>query len=190
MGRPRAPVACQIGTNRYQNVCPISGLEPSQQPEVNTAERPKLFRRFSPSCPRRSVALACWFINLSTMVPKHLCSQAACTLQMTTNRVRKSDGQQEALKRAREAAAETLMPRHAADASSAAVPVDSGTDLPPAGRFRRSCRAPPPHRCSRTGHCSCPRCSGRRDGDWWKRCLLYAVQVALASELPSSSADA
>ncbi len=30
--------------------------------------------------------------------------------------------------------------------------------------------APPPHRCSRDGHCSCPRCSGRRDGDWWKSC--------------------
>jgi hypothetical protein len=30
--------------------------------------------------------------------------------------------------------------------------------------------APPPHRCSRTGHCSCSRCSGRRDGDWWKSC--------------------
>ena len=30
--------------------------------------------------------------------------------------------------------------------------------------------APPPHRCSRDGHCSCPRCSGRRDGDWWKPC--------------------
>ncbi len=28
--------------------------------------------------------------------------------------------------------------------------------------------APPPHRCSRDGHCSCLRCSGRRDGDWWK----------------------
>ena len=30
--------------------------------------------------------------------------------------------------------------------------------------------APPPHRCSRTGHCGCSRCSGRRDGDWWKSC--------------------
>ena len=30
--------------------------------------------------------------------------------------------------------------------------------------------APPPHRCSRTGHCGCSRCSGRRDGDWWKPC--------------------
>ncbi len=30
--------------------------------------------------------------------------------------------------------------------------------------------APPPHRCSRDGHCSCSRCSGRRDGDWWKSC--------------------
>jgi hypothetical protein len=59
---------------------------------------------------------------------------------MTTNRVRKSDGQQEALKRAREAAAETLSLRHAVEASSAAAPVDSGTDPPPAGRFRRSCR--------------------------------------------------
>jgi hypothetical protein len=29
---------------------------------------------------------------------------------------------------------------------------------------------PPPHRCSRTGHCGCSRCSGRRDGDWWKPC--------------------
>jgi hypothetical protein len=57
-------------------------------------------------------------------------------------RVRKSDGQQEALKRAREAAAETLRLRHAADASSAAAPVDSGTDPPPAGRFRCSCRTP------------------------------------------------
>ncbi len=30
-----------------------------------------------------------------------------------------------------------------------------------------------PHRtgaCSRTGHCSRSRCSGRRDGDWWKSC--------------------
>ncbi len=59
---------------------------------------------------------------------------------MTTNRVRKSDGQQEALKRAREAAAETLRLRHAAEASSAAAPVESGTDPPPAGRFRRSWR--------------------------------------------------
>ena len=30
--------------------------------------------------------------------------------------------------------------------------------------------APPPHRCSRDGHCSRPRCSGRRDGDWWRSC--------------------
>ena len=30
--------------------------------------------------------------------------------------------------------------------------------------------APPPHRCSRTGHCGCSRCSGWRDGDWWKSC--------------------
>ena len=30
--------------------------------------------------------------------------------------------------------------------------------------------APPPHRCSRNGHCSCSRCSGRRDGGWWKPC--------------------
>ena len=30
--------------------------------------------------------------------------------------------------------------------------------------------APPPHRCSRTGHCGCPRCAGRRDGDWRKPC--------------------
>ena len=30
--------------------------------------------------------------------------------------------------------------------------------------------APPPLRCSRDGHCSCSRCSGRRDGDWWKSC--------------------
>ena len=28
------------------------------------------------------------------------------------------------------------------EASSAAAPVDSGTDPPPAGRFRRSCRTP------------------------------------------------
>ena len=57
-------------------------------------------------------------------------------------RGRKSDGQQEALKKAREAAAEQLRLRHAAEASSAAAPVDSGTDPPPAGRFRRSCRTP------------------------------------------------
>ena len=54
-------------------------------------------------------------------------------------------------------------------ASSDAAPFDSGTDPPPAGRFRRSCRTPP-HRCSRTGHGGCSRCSGRRDGDWWKPC--------------------
>ena len=30
--------------------------------------------------------------------------------------------------------------------------------------------APPPHRCSRDGHCGCPRCSARRDGGWWKPC--------------------
>jgi hypothetical protein len=57
-------------------------------------------------------------------------------------RGRKSDGQQEALKKAREGAAEQLRLRHAAEASSAAAPVDSGTDPPPAGRFRRSCRTP------------------------------------------------
>ena len=57
-------------------------------------------------------------------------------------RGRKSDGQQEALKKAREAAAETRRLGHAAEASSAAAPVDSGTDPPPAGRFRRSCRTP------------------------------------------------
>ena len=28
--------------------------------------------------------------------------------------------------------------------------------------------APPPHRCTRNGRCSWYRCSGRRDGDWWK----------------------
>ena len=30
--------------------------------------------------------------------------------------------------------------------------------------------APPPHRCSRDGHCGCSRCSGRRDGDWRRSC--------------------
>ena len=30
--------------------------------------------------------------------------------------------------------------------------------------------APPPLRCSRDGHCSCSRCSGRRDGDWRRSC--------------------
>ena len=123
-------------------------------------------------------------------LPKHLCFQAACTLQMTTNRVRKSDGQQEALKRAREAAAETLRLRHAAEASSVAAPVDSGTDPPPAGRFRRSCCTPtahPPHRCSRDGHCSCPRCSGRRDGDWWKSCHSTSTSLTRREATRTSS---
>jgi hypothetical protein len=30
--------------------------------------------------------------------------------------------------------------------------------------------APPPHRCSRDGHCGCSRCSGRRDRDWRRSC--------------------
>ena len=59
VGRPRALVACRVSKNWTENVCAFSGLESSQQPEVITAERPKLVRRFSPRCPRRSVALAC-----------------------------------------------------------------------------------------------------------------------------------
>ena len=30
--------------------------------------------------------------------------------------------------------------------------------------------APPPHRCRRTGHCGCSRCSGRRNGGWRRSC--------------------
>ena len=30
--------------------------------------------------------------------------------------------------------------------------------------------APPPRRRTRTGHCGCSRCSGRRDRIWWKPC--------------------
>ncbi len=37
---------------------------PGRTWEVNTAERSKLLRRFRPRCPRRSVALACWLINI------------------------------------------------------------------------------------------------------------------------------
>ena len=59
VGRPRALVACCVSKNWTENICAFSGLESSQQPEVITAERPKLVRRFSPRCPRRSVALAC-----------------------------------------------------------------------------------------------------------------------------------
>ena len=53
------------------------------------------------------------------------------------------------------------------EASSASAPADSGTDPPPAGRCRRSCRTPT---AQGDGHCSYSRCSGRRDGDWWKSC--------------------
>ena len=35
---------------------------------------------------------------------------------------------------------------------------------PPSGAWI----APPPHKCTRNGLCSWYRCSGRRDGDWWK----------------------
>ncbi len=42
VGRPRALVACCVSKNWTENICAFSGLESSQQPEVITAERPKL----------------------------------------------------------------------------------------------------------------------------------------------------
>ena len=58
----------------------------------------------------------------------------ACALQMGKKR---SAGQQSSL-----AAINDKKRRTVPEASSAAAPVDSGTDPPPAGRFCRSCRTP------------------------------------------------
>ena len=65
----------------------------------------------------------------------------ACALQMK----RKSELQQKNVSKATlaaTAAREAKRAKLTAEASSAAAPVDSGTDPPPAGRFRRSCRTP------------------------------------------------
>jgi hypothetical protein len=58
----------------------------------------------------------------------------ACALQMGRKR---SAEQKRVLAEALEKKRRTVP-----EASSAAAPVDSGTDPPPAGRFRRSCRTP------------------------------------------------
>ena len=65
----------------------------------------------------------------------------ACALQMK----RKSELQQKNVSKATlaaTAAREAKRARVTAEASSAAAPIDSGTDPPPAGRFHRSCRTP------------------------------------------------
>jgi hypothetical protein len=59
----------------------------------------------------------------------------ACALQM--RRKKRSAGQQSSL-----AAVHDKKRRTVPEASSVAAPVDSGTDPPPAGRFRPSCRTP------------------------------------------------
>ena len=62
-----------------------------------------------------------------------MCIHDACALQMRKHK--KTEAQQAAAKKAREAAAEALRHRNSI---AYAAPVDSGTDPPPAGRFRRS----------------------------------------------------
>ena len=65
----------------------------------------------------------------------------ACALQMT----KKSELQLKNVSKATLAATakrEAKRARLTAEASSVTAPVDSGTDPPPAGRFRRSCRTP------------------------------------------------
>jgi hypothetical protein len=67
----------------------------------------------------------------------------ACALQMT--RKRRSESQKEIAAQATLAATakrEAKRAKLTSEASSVAAPVDSGTDPPPAGRFRRSCRTP------------------------------------------------
>ena len=67
----------------------------------------------------------------------------ACALQMT--RKRKSELQHKNVSKATLAATAKREEKRAkltAEASLAAAPADSGTDPPPAGRIRRSCRTP------------------------------------------------
>jgi hypothetical protein len=82
---------------------------------------------------------------------------------------------------AREAAAETLRLRNAAAillATARAGAPAPGAPLAAFAAIRRltSFRS---QRCTRTGHCSCSRKSGRRDGDWWK--LRHNTSTSLAS---------
>ncbi len=99
---------------------------------------------------------------------QNLCAHDVCALQM---RRRKTPSPAVAAARSQglsriSATRDAKRAKLNAEASSAAAPVDSGTDPPPAGRFRRSCCSPIALVHS-NGHCSC---SGRRDGDWRRSC--------------------
>ncbi len=107
----------------------------------------------------RSRAFACELANVRMV--SFFSAHDACALQMTRKRG-KSESQKENLSKATLAATakrEEKRAKATAEASLAAAPADSGTDPPPAGRFRRSC-CTPTAQCtpSRHGHCS----SGRR----------------------------
>ena len=95
-------------------------------------------------------------------LPKHLCFHDACALQMTKRRRQRSEAQKAAARRGREAQAAAASSPNAAAivlaTAGAPAPAPRAPFPPPSGALI----APPPHRCRRTGHCSCSRCSGRR----------------------------
>jgi hypothetical protein len=120
----------------YFRVCPLLQCSMVSTPK-RFAEVPRASPRQLEQVTRRSRAFACELANGRMEI-----SASLGALQMP-----KRSGRTEALlaaaKRGREAqAAAARRLRHDAEASSVAAPVDSGTDPPPAGRSRRSCRTP------------------------------------------------
>ena len=126
----------QIGYPRF------IGLKSKRYAEVH---RPNPLRSFWPlrsGHPCRFRAFICRLANVRQI--QNLCAHDLCALQM--NR-RKTPSPALAAARAQGLARiaeerEAKRAKLTAEASSAAAPVDSGTDPPPAGRFRRSCRTP------------------------------------------------
>jgi hypothetical protein len=119
-------------------VCPLPALYlPLLQ--CSMVSTPKRFAEVPRASPRqlragyacRSRALACELANVRMEI-----SASLGALQMMKKKKR-SAGQQASL-----AAINDKKRRAALEAPSAAAPADSGTDPPPAGRFRRSCRTP------------------------------------------------
>ena len=89
---------------------------------------------------------------------------------MTKRRRQRSEAQLAVARRGREAQAAAASSHNAAAIVLAMAGVPASAPRAPYPPPSGALIAPPPHRCSRTGHCSCSRCSGRRDGDWWKSC--------------------